>query len=83
MNFEKQADILVEEWDLCVDAKPKHDAINIKIEKDQCKLWVIHLMKARLWGTDNELAEACYQLESRLKKLKEKIIVEVLKNGSV
>jgi hypothetical protein len=83
MDFKKHADNLVKEWVLCLDARPKHDAVNIKIEKDQCEEWVIHLMKIRLWGTENELAEACYQVDSRLKILKEKLTIEVLTNGAV
>ena len=83
MNFKEHADNLVKEWALCLDAKPKQDAVNIKIEKDQCEKWVIHLMKTRLWGTEIELAEACHQVDSRLKVLKEKIVIEVLKNGTV
>jgi hypothetical protein len=83
MNFKEQADNLVKEWALCLDAKPKHNAVNIKLEKDQCEQWVMHLMKTRLWGTENELAEACYQVDSRLKILKQKLIIEVLTNGAV
>ena len=83
MNFKEYADDLVKEWTLCLEAKTKHDAVNIMIEKDQCEEWVIHLMKIRLWGTENELIEACYQVDSRLKKLKEKIVIEVLQNGTV
>ena len=83
INFKEYADQLIEEWTLCLNAKPKHDAVNIKLEKNQCEEWIIHLMKVRLWGTENELAEACYQVEPRLKKLKEKIVIEVLQNGTV
>jgi hypothetical protein len=35
------------------------------------------------WGSELELTEACNQFESRLKPLKEKLVIEVLKNGSV
>jgi len=83
MNFKEYADDLVKEWTLCLEAKPKHDAVNIMIEKDQCEECVIHLMRIRLWGTENELAEACYQVDSRLKNLKEKLTIEVLTNGAV
>lgn len=83
MDYKEYADNLVKEWTLCLDAKPKHNAVNIKIDKDQCEQWIIQLMKIRLWGTDNELAEACYQADSRLKALKEKLIIEVLTNGAV
>lgn len=83
MDFKEHADNLIKEWALCLNAKPKNNAVDIKLEKNQCEEWVMHLMKIRLWGTQNELAEACYQVESRLKVLKEKIVIEVLKNGSV
>ena len=83
MNFKEYADHLIKEWSLCLDAKPKHDAVNIKIEKDQCEEWVIQLMRIRLWGTEHELVEACFQVNSRLRILKEKLNIEVLTNGAV
>ena len=83
MNFKEYADHLIKEWTLCLEAKPKNDAVNIMIEKDQCEEWVIHLMRIRLWGTESELAEACYQVDSRLKRLKEKLVIEVLTNGAI
>ncbi len=83
MNFKEHADLLIKEWQLCANAKPKGDAVEIRLEKDRCDEWAIQLMTARMWGSPNQLAEACYQLESRLKILKEKIVIEVLQNGSV
>lgn len=83
MDYKEFADKLVKDWALCLDAKPKHNAVDIKLEKDQCEEWIMHLMKIRLWGTENELAEACYQVDSRLTALKEKIVIEVLTNGSI
>ena len=37
INFKEYADRLIEEWTLCLNAKPKHDAVNIKIEKTKRK----------------------------------------------
>ena len=82
MDYKELADNLVKEWVLCLDAKPKHNVVDIKLEKDQCEQWILHLMKTRLWGTEIELAEACYQVDSRLKTLKEKIVIEVLTHGT-
>ena len=42
-----------------------------------------HLNTQRGWGTDAEVAEACHQLESRLTQLKEKLVMEILTNGSI
>ena len=83
MNVQDQANQLLEEFELCCKAKPKHDAVNIQLEKDSCAKWVHHLSNLRAWGTDNEIAEACYQLEPRLKQLKGKLVMEILTNGPV
>lgn len=83
MDYKELSDNLVKEWALCLNAKPKHNAVDIQLDKDRCEEWIMHLMKIRLWGNENELAEACYQVDSRLKTLKEKIVIEVLTNGTV
>jgi hypothetical protein len=83
MNFREKADLLLEEYNLCCRAKPKHDAIDVQLEKDAVGKFAYHLATQRAWGTDNEVAEACYQLEPRLQKLKEKLIIEILTNGTV
>lgn len=83
MDFKAHADELLKEWQLCSAAKPKHDAVDIQIEKNRCEEWAIQLMTVRVWGTEMQIAESCHQLEYRLKALKEKIVIEVLKNGSI
>jgi len=83
MTPQEHAHQLIEEWSLCLHAKPKSNAVDIQIDKDSCEKWAMHVMRVKLWGSESELAEACYQLESRLKILKEKIIIEVLINGTV
>jgi hypothetical protein len=60
-----------------------HNAVDVQLEKDSCAKWAHHLNTQRGWGTDREIAEACYQLEPRLKKLKEKLIIEILNHGPV
>lgn len=83
MNWQERASELLQEFDLCIKAKPKHDAVSIQLEKDSCAKFAYHLNTQRGWGTDNEIAEACHQLEPRLKKLKEKLVMEILTNGPV
>ena len=74
---------LIEEFNQCIRAKPKHDAINIQLEKDAVSKWAVHLNNQLGWGTDNEIAEACNQLEPRLTELKKKLIIEILTNGTI
>lgn len=83
MNYKEYADQLLEEYNLCCRAKPKHNAVDIQLLKDSVGKWASHLATQRSWGTDVEIAEACYQLAPRLKELKEQVIIEVLKHGSV
>jgi hypothetical protein len=82
-DWKSRADSLLEEFNLCVQAKPRHDAINVQLEKDACAKFAYHLSTQRSWGTDLEIAEACNQLEPRLKQLKEKLVMEILTNGPV
>ena len=82
-DWKAQATELLDEFNLCCRAKPKHDAVDIQLEKDTCAKFAYHLSTQRSWGTDTEIAEACYQLEPRLKKLKEKLVMEILTNGPV
>lgn len=82
-DCKQRATELLEEFDLCCRAKPKHDAVNIQLEKDSCAKWAYQLATQRGWGTDSEIAEACYQLETRLQRLKEKLVMEILTNGPV
>lgn len=83
MDWTAYANSLLEEYYSCCDAKPRHDAINIQLEKDTCASYAKSLARQIGWGTENEIAEACHQFEPRLKKLQEKLILEILKHGSV
>ena len=83
IDWKQRATDLLAEFDLCCRAKPRHDAVNIQLDKDSCAKFAHHLNTQRSWGTDTEIAEACYQLEPRLNKLKEKLVMEILTNGPV
>ena len=82
-DWKSRADILLEEFDLCCKAKPRHDAINVQLEKDACAKFAHNLNTQRKGGSDFEIAEACHQLEPRLQQLKEKLVMEILTNGPV
>ena len=83
IDWKQRADELLAEFDLCCRAKPRHDAINVQLEKDSVAKFAYHLATQRGWGTDNEIAEACHQFEPRLQRLKEKLIMDILTNGSI
>jgi hypothetical protein len=83
MNFKEYADSLIEEYNMCCRARPRQNAVDIQILKDTVGKWAYHLATQRSWGTDEEIAEACYQLAPRLQELKKQVIIEVLTNGTV
>jgi hypothetical protein len=83
IDWKVRADELLEEFNLCCKAKPMHDAVNVQLEKDAVAKFAHNLNTQRAWGTDNEIAEACYQLEPRLIELKKKLVIEILQHGPV
>jgi len=83
MDYKEHANNILRDWILCLNARPKNNAVDIQIEKDTCGRWATNLIHNMTWGSERELAEACHQLESRLKPLKEKIIIEVIQNGFI
>jgi hypothetical protein len=82
MDWKAKADELLEEFNLCIKSRPRQNAVDIQLLKDTTGKWAYNLATQRSWGTDEEIAEACYQLEPRLQQLKESVIIEILTNGS-
>jgi hypothetical protein len=83
IDWKTRADQLLEEFDLCIKAKPMHNAVDIQLEKDTVAKFAYNLATQRGWGSDREIAEAIYQLEPRLAQLKKKLIIEILQYGPV
>jgi hypothetical protein len=83
IDFRERAQQLLDEFNLCIQARPKHNAVDVQLEKDSVSKWAVNLNNQLGWGTENEIAEACHQLEPRLQQLKEKLVMEILQNGSI
>jgi hypothetical protein len=83
IDWKSRADELIEQYNNCCKARPRHGAVDVQLEKDMVGEWARHLATQRSWGSDNEIAEACHQLEPRLRQLKEKLIIEILTNGTI
>lgn len=83
MDWQARADQLIEEYNMCCRAKPKHGAVDVQLEKDAVGKWASNLATCRAWGTEQEIAEACNQLEPKLQQLKEKVTFEILKHGTI
>ena len=83
MDWRARADELLAEYQACCRARPYHNALDVEIAKENCAAWASHLATQRAWAGDNEIAEACYQLEPRLKKFKETIVLDILTDGTI
>ena len=78
IDWKARADELLEEFDLCIKSRPRQNAVDIQLLKDSCGKWAYQLATQRSWGSDQEIAEACHQLESRLLHLKKKVRLQKL-----
>jgi hypothetical protein len=83
IDWKSRADQLLEEFNMCIRAKPMHNVVDIQLEKDTVAKFAYNLSTQRGWGSDTEIAEAIYQLEPRLAELKKKLIIEILQHGTV
>jgi hypothetical protein len=83
-EFLLHAELLLAETKIVMQAQPKHNAAEVRLEKDAVEQWANYLSRLVTWGAgENEIAEACYQLGSRLQNLQEKVIMEILTHGTV
>jgi hypothetical protein len=74
---------LLKDWQLYKTARPREQVFDIQSDKDELCKWAHHLHNSLMWDLDaNQIAENCYQFESRLLRFKDKIIIEILTNGS-
>lgn len=83
IDWKARADQLLEEFNMCIKAKPMHNVVDIQLEKDTVAKFAYNLSTQRGWGSDTEIAEAIYQLEPRLAELKKKLVIEILQHGPV
>jgi hypothetical protein len=83
INWRSRAEELLKEFELCKQARPRGNSAEVQLEKDSCAKWAQHLATQKNWGSEIEIAEACNQLEPRLKQLQQKVIIEILNHGSI
>jgi hypothetical protein len=84
MDYKELARELLEEWNLCERARVPKDVVSLQLVKDKCSALAHVVDQEYAWGTsDEELQKACDALAPMLKKLKEKIVFEVLKDGKI
>ena len=84
MDCKEFARELLDDWHLCENARVPKNVIDLQLAKDKCAALAYVVDQEYAWGTsDVELQKACDALAPMLKKLKEKIVFEVLKDGKI
>jgi isochorismate hydrolase len=84
MDHKQLARELLDEWYLCERAQVPKNVIDLQLAKDRCSSLAHVVDQEYAWGTsDDELRKACEKLAPALKKLKEQIVYEVLKDGTI
>jgi len=81
IDWKAYAEFLLEEFDLCIKAKPMHDAINVQLEKDAVAKVAYRLNNIRAWGTDTEIEQVCLEFSPKLDELKKKLVFNILRNS--
>jgi hypothetical protein len=87
IDFHVWSESLLEEWQTVRSARPRTDltsSVDLECLKSQIDDWATLLRRYRLDTSDMiGLAETCYQFENRLKKYKEKVVIELLHHGTL
>lgn len=79
MVQKQEVDNLLQEWALCKNAHIHSNVIEVQLAKDKCSKLATVLEQAILWGNDDAISEAYTNLSPVLQKLKERIVITVLK----
>lgn len=87
VDFIEWSQQLLSEWNTVRCCRPCTDinsAVDLEYHKEQLDEWA-HLLRRYSFDktSNNDLAEACYQFESRLEKYKKKVVSEVLHHGTI
>lgn len=74
---------LLEDWQIYKTAKPRTHVLDIQHEKDMLASLAVELQSSLLWETNSEYLERqCRRFEQMLTKFKDKIVLELLTNGT-
>jgi hypothetical protein len=75
---------LLNDWQLYKSARPKEHVVDIQLDKDNLQQTAYLLQSAVFWSNNSErIIELCDCFEQKLHKFKEKVILELLKSGTI
>lgn len=86
-DFVAWSQSLLEDWNLVRNARPRTNMIS-SVDLEQMREiideWAVLLRRYSFDKTpSNDLAEACYQFETRLEKYKKRVVIETLQHGTI
>jgi hypothetical protein len=79
------AESLLDQWSQYQKLSPANqhfpEPVELTIMKDDMARWADHLLKQLRWGNDIDVAKATYNFEMRFNIFRDRITIDVLKNG--
>ena len=79
------AEDLLDQWCQYQKLNPANqhfpEPVELTIMKDNMMTWADFLRKQLHWGTDTDIAKATYNFQSRFTAFRDRITIDVLKNG--
>lgn len=81
IDWGEYADHLLEEFALCCNARPMHNAIEVQLEKDAVAKFAYRLNNLRAWGEIDEIEAACTEFAPKLHELEKKLVYNILRSS--
>jgi hypothetical protein len=81
IDWGEYADTLLEEFALCCNARPMHNAVEVCLEKDGVAKFAYRLATIRSWGEAAELEAACTEFAPKLHELEKKLVFDILRSS--
>jgi hypothetical protein len=78
----EQARLLLEDWAKCRNARPRSNAADVQISKDQLESKARRLGWMLTWDSTH-LDESCETFAYELEQYKKKVVLEILQHGSI
>jgi hypothetical protein len=82
IDSKEQAKILLDDWEKCRNARPRANAADVQISKDQLENKARRLGWMLTWDR-TQLDENCKIFAQELEQYKKKVVLEILRHGAV
>ena len=82
INVKEHAKLLLDDWEKCRNARPRANAADVQIFKDQLETRARRLGWMLTWD-QTQLDENCKNFARELEQYKKKVVLEILQHGTI